>query len=369
MGIRDFEDDWRALAVARGNAFVTPEWFLAWNRHYGGEHAPLVCAVRGPGEELRGVLPLVLARDRPRALRFAGSGVGDHFHPAASERDEEEVAIAVARGLRASERRWSAIVLENVEVGAAWWHHLLDLGGGTPLVDRRSALPRVELAGRSWDEYMSGRSRNLRSQVGRKLRALERDREVRLRWTDRDDQVAADLATVFRLHDARWQTKPGSSTLTGERSRAFHADFASAARCRGWLRLCLLEVDGEAVAGWYGWRLGGRFVYYQAGFDPAWADRSVGFVLLAQTIRAAADEGAEEYDLLLGDEPFKGRFADSERQVCTVVIAPRLSSVRLLAGAETRLRRAGARLPPGLRDRARRSARALLDRLPMARAR
>ena len=64
-----------------------------------------------------------------------------------------------------------------------------------------------------------------------------------------------------------------------------------------------------AVAGWYGWRVGDRFSYYQAGFDPAWSRYSVGFLLLAETVREAIAEGAAEYDLLLGDEAFKARFA------------------------------------------------------------
>ncbi|MGH2952424.1 MAG: GNAT family N-acetyltransferase [Solirubrobacterales bacterium] len=364
-----FEAAWRELAVARANAFVTPEWFLAWHRHYGPEHEPLVCAVRGPAGDLRGVLPLVLARNRPRTVRFAGSALGDHFHPAASEDEEELVASAAARALRACDRRWSAIVLENVGADAAWWRELSQRDGLAPVIDRSSVLPYARLADRSWNEYMASRSRNLRSQVARRLRALERHHHVRVRWTGAVDRVTADMESLFRLHDARWQARTGESSLTSERARAFHADFASLAHRRGWLRLCFLDVDERPVAAWYGWRIGERFAYYQAGFDPAWADRSVGFVLFAQTIRSAAEENAAEYDMLLGDEPFKARFADSERRVCTVLIAPRMAPARLLAIGETRLRRAASRLPHGLRESAKRYARALLDRLPMARRR
>jgi CelD/BcsL family acetyltransferase involved in cellulose biosynthesis len=370
--LRALESEWRDLAVSRGNAFISPEWFLVWHRHYGSEHEPLVGVVRGSEGELQGLLPLVVGRrGRSRTARFAGSGLGDHFHPVAATELESAVAAAVGRAMRAESRPRRALVLENVDADAGWWRELSQASGygANPLIDRSSTLPSVRLAGQSWDSYLASRSRNLRSQIGRKLRALEREHEVRVRWSSADDSVAADMATLFRLHDMRWAAREGTSSLTGQRARAFHADFAAAARERGWLRLCFLEVDGEPVAGWYGWYVGSRFAYYQAGFDPAWADRSVGFVLFTQTIRAAADEGASEYDMLLGEEGFKGRFADSARPVCTVVVAPRLHPSRLLAGPERGLRRAGRRLPDSVSEPVKQGARSLLKRLPMARRR
>jgi CelD/BcsL family acetyltransferase involved in cellulose biosynthesis len=281
------------------------------------------------------------------------------------------VGVAVGAALRSVFPSRKPLVLENVDANAAWWRELSMASGcgGNPLVDRISALPSIELTGRTWDEYLASRSRNLRSQIGRKRRGLERDHAVRVRWTGSDDDVATDMDTLFRLHDMRWERRSGTSSLTGQRARDFHADFAAAARERGWLRLGFLEVDERPVAGWYGWHIGSRFAYYQAGFDPAWADRSVGFVLFAETIRAAADEGAARYDMLLGEEGFKGRFADSERPVCTVVVAPRLAPLRLAAGAEAGLRRAGQRMPDSIREPVKRRTRSLLDRLPMARRR
>ena len=50
--------EWRPLAERRGNAFVTPEWFLAWLRHLGHGWEPHVAVVRTPRGTLRGLLPL-----------------------------------------------------------------------------------------------------------------------------------------------------------------------------------------------------------------------------------------------------------------------------------------------------------------------
>jgi CelD/BcsL family acetyltransferase involved in cellulose biosynthesis len=281
------------------------------------------------------------------------------------------VTAAIAAQLGAASFPWAALVLENVESGATWWRSFATHPGGgyEPVFDRESVSPSIHLSGRTWEQYLASRSRNLRSQIGRKRRALERDHAVGVRWTEHADSLEADMEMLFRLHDARWETMARGSSLTSERARAFHGAFASKALERGWLRLGFLDVDGQPVAAWYGWRVGDRFAYHQAGFDPAWADESVGFVLFTATIRRAIEEGACEYDMLLGDAPFKQRFADLQRFVCSAVFAPPLSPTRVLASVEARMRGAARSLPDSVREPIRRGTAELRHKLPLARHR
>jgi CelD/BcsL family acetyltransferase involved in cellulose biosynthesis len=127
-------------------------------------------------------------------------------------------------------------------------------------------------------------------------------------------------------------------------------DFAAAALERGWLRLWLLEVDGEPIAAWYGWRLGGRYAYYNSGFDPERSQLRPGLVLLAGVIRAALEEGAEEFDFLLGDESYKFRFAEDSRTVHNVTVARAWHPALLVTGAEAVMRGLGRRLPRRIRQ-------------------
>jgi hypothetical protein len=73
--------------------------------------------------------------------------------------------------------------------------------------------------------------------------------------------------------------------------------------------------------------------------------------------------------MLLGAEPFKLRFADSAREVCTVIAVDRLRPRRAILSAEVGLRRFARRLPPRLRWFLRRGAGQAMDRLPLARRR
>ena len=366
----EIDADWRSLAERRGNAFLTPEWYFAWLRNYGTGADPAVIAVRAPAGELRGIMPL--ARDRgalSRSLRFGGANLADHLHPVAARLEDEDVAAAAGARLGAEISGWSAIVLDNVDVGAGWWRAMMAAAPASlaAISYRQTSLPQIQLP-TTWEAYLAGRSRNFRSQLGRKLRALERDHQVRFRRTRAASELGGDLETFFRLHDARWDARGGSSSAS-ERVRAFHADFTVAALERGWLRLWLMEVDGDPVAAWYGWRLGERYSYYLAGFEPRWADASVGLLLLAHTVHEAIDEGASEYDLLLGEEAYKQRFATAERPVETVILARSFHPMRLLAGAEAALWRAHQRLPPRMRERSRSVAGGLRRLLPSFRRR
>ena len=364
---RGVADHWRELAERRGNAFVTPEWFAAWNRHF-GDGMPEVTVARDADGAVRGILPLAGSdAGRPRRYRFAGAVAADHLHPASSEEDEPAVAAACG-SLLANDPDWRVIVLDNVDAGEPWPRALAGAAGSELAVHsyRDAVLPRLDLSTvESWEEFLAGRSRNFRSQMRRFERKLERDHELSFRMTDSQQQLASDLETFFRLHDARWSGRGGSSSA-GRRLREFHRDFASRALERGWLRLWFLELGGEPAAAWYGWRVGDRYAFYLSGFEPRYAELRVGLVLLAHTLRSAIAEGASEYDLLLGNEPYKARFANSRRTVESVLIT-RPGVANALAAAETAVWRLSRRLPEDRRSQVRSVLGGLAERLPGAR--
>jgi CelD/BcsL family acetyltransferase involved in cellulose biosynthesis len=349
------EADWRSLAELRANAFVGPEWFRAWLDGMGPAASPFVTVVRRPDGGLRGLLPLVATTRAFQTLRFAGGDFADRIHPVAAPEDDAAVATAAASALfdRASVR--TLLRLDHVEVEAEWVDRLLKTT--SPAVgasrDDRTVLPYIDLRGLSWETFLATRSANFRSQLRRKQKGLERSPGVRFRRTVDSSELEPDLSAFFELHDKRWQALGGGSTLADPLARKALTRFARAAFRAGWLRLWFLEVEGRPAAAWYGWHLGGRYAYYQAGLDPKWSSSSLGFLLLAHTVRAAFEEGAEVYELLAGAEDFKRRFATGEDEVETIVVSRQGRPERAVAAVEVGVRRLGRRLPDGLRNRIR----------------
>jgi CelD/BcsL family acetyltransferase involved in cellulose biosynthesis len=214
--------------------------------------------------------------------------------------------------------------------------------------------PVADLGSQGWDGYLASRSRNLRSQIRRRLRAMKEAHEIEVWRSSSIADAEFGMEVLFRLHGARWRERAERSSFDNPGAHAFHRDFARAAAEQGWLRLYLLQADGESVAAWYGWRLGSTVSYYQAGYDPGWASQSVGSVLFAESIRLAAEEGAERYDMLLGDEAFKLRYATRVIDAASVTVARRTSRAWLRAAAVAKLKPMWRWLPKGMRTRLRR---------------
>jgi dTDP-4-amino-4,6-dideoxygalactose transaminase/CelD/BcsL family acetyltransferase involved in cellulose biosynthesis len=300
-------DEWTELAEATGNIFSTFEWVSTWWRFFGSPTALVAHAVRSSDDRLVGIVPLYVSATRPfRVVRFIGHREGDHLGPIC--RPSERAAVATATLDLLNRQGFDIFVGDKMPAGQGWATFLDANVLGT------SGSPVLHIQGRHWDEVLERMSRNLRQQVRRKERNLHRGHDVRFRLSDTNERLEQDLETLFQLHAARWGKKAEWFTAT----QAFHRAFAKLAFERGWLRLWLLEVDGAPVAAWYGFRYGGTESYYQAGRKPEWDRASVGFVLLAHSIRAAVEDGMREYRFLEGGEAYKYRFATEDRGLETV---------------------------------------------------
>jgi CelD/BcsL family acetyltransferase involved in cellulose biosynthesis len=314
--------EWTALAERAGNVFATWEWASTWWRHFGAGRRPLVTACRADGR-LLGIVPLYQWGIRPLPiLRFIGHGPGDQLGPIHACEDRATIVRATAELLAGM--RWGIFVGEQLPADPGWSGVL----GATVLT--REGSPVLHAPAGGWPAYLAAQSPNFRQQIGRRERNLARGHRVRFRLVRESGELPAALDTLFHLHGLRW---PAGSSAFQPRA-AFHRDFAALALARGWLRLWLLELDGQPVAAWYGLRFAGIEWYYQAGRDPAFESRSVGFVLLAHSIREALQDGVREYRFGRGHEPFKYRFAHDDPGLETITLTRGMAAQAVLSAAQ-----------------------------------
>jgi CelD/BcsL family acetyltransferase involved in cellulose biosynthesis len=325
--LRPLEDGWRRLAELHGNPYLTPEWYAACLARSGGR--PAVVAVRSDAGALRGVLPLVRMGAPPfRRLRFPGDHLGDQYAMLVEPGDDaREVARLAARALRAAGVRWDAIALFYVDEGADWLAGFLD-GLGDPAVLRRSEVvrPCVDLSHGDWETYLATLKRTDRKETRRRERRVL-DTGAAYRLVDDEAEAAGGMQTLMHLHDLRWSDRGGSS-LGDPGSREILARFATAAAARGWLRLWLLEMDGDRVAAELAWRIGGRQLHYQGGFDPERAQLGVGLVLFAHALEDAVGDGVVEADLGEGESDYKRRYSHRAQAASLLVAVPRRHPMR-----------------------------------------
>jgi CelD/BcsL family acetyltransferase involved in cellulose biosynthesis len=349
--IRDLDPlggEWSRLAARATNIFSSWEWAYTWRTHV-GPGRPILTVVISRDEDLIGVVPIYLSRGGLMCvIRPVGDGTGDELGPVCGPGDRADVARALRQALEGIPWGWDVFLGERFPADDAWTEEL----GGEHL--QRSPSPVLRFDHADWDDFLQSRSANQRRQIPRFERALAREHRLDYRFSDDPDRLPSDLDLLFTLHRARW-VGSASGFIAYE---AFHREFAALALERGWLRLWFMELDGTAVAAWYGFRFGGVEFAYQSGREPSLDARSVGLVLLVHSMREALHDGVREYRFLRGGEAYKGRFANEDRGLTTIGVAR-----GVLGAAALGIGRSLARSPL-----ARTMSRTILERSPDARA-
>jgi CelD/BcsL family acetyltransferase involved in cellulose biosynthesis len=339
-GLEPLRDAWEGLTASGANIFATWDWNDLWWRHYGRGRRLRVAVATRDGE-VEAIVPLFFWSGRPlRVLRLIGHGHGDHLGPICDD-DEPETAERVLRA--ALQALPHDLFVGDWLAGGRGW---TDAVGGRVL--RTTGYPILALEGRSWDHLLTGTSPRFRKNVRQSRNRLERRHAVTFR-APVAETLEADLDTLFGLHRARFGDHEGCH-FCGE-YEPFQREFATLAFERGWLRLLLLELDGEAVAAEFGFVFHDVYFAYQGARNPKWDAESVGFVVEVETIRRTLEEGAVEFRFLGGEEAYKYRFPTKDPRLETVLAgrtargrlaAASLTTAWRLPGGEKLIRRAGA---------------------------
>jgi CelD/BcsL family acetyltransferase involved in cellulose biosynthesis len=320
-GLDPLREDWTRLAKASRNIFATWEWNELWWRHYGRGRKLRVAVSRSEEDEVEAIVPLFQwSRGLFRIVRLIGHGHGELLGPICRHDDAETSAGALRDALGAEP--YDVFVGDWV-AGDRDWAGVL---GGR--VIRRTGYPILRFSEGTWGGFLASRSQTFRKRVRNRRNRLARDHDVSYRYADAAT-LERDLDVVFRLHRALFGEHRCHFCREHE---AFQREFARVAMERGWLRLLLLEVDGEPVCCEYGFLTEKAYFSYQGGRDPAWDEASIGFLLELESIRGALQEGAAEYRFLGGEEAYKYRFATDDPRLETVAV-PGTARGRIVSAA------------------------------------
>jgi CelD/BcsL family acetyltransferase involved in cellulose biosynthesis len=289
------EAEWSELARRRAypTVFLTPDWIQIARAYDRREQVTLSIA------EGRGIA--ALAREDDGTISFAGGEFTDYQDIVAQPQDTPVVARALAEWIAA--QRTPRVRLEFVpeEPGTLdAMSPVLTAAGYDVQIDRLVTAPRVTLP-TSFDAYVQSLGRKERHELRRKLRRLETGRRVAFRFAAERERASV-LDRFVALHR---RSRGEKAEFMTEEIERFFRDVAQAMAARGWLRLGVLNVDGEDAAVLFAFAYEGTLALYNAAYDPELAALSVGIACHAYAVRSAIDEGLRVYDLLRGDEPYK----------------------------------------------------------------
>jgi CelD/BcsL family acetyltransferase involved in cellulose biosynthesis len=329
--LQELQEEWSELLAhsAADCLFLSWEWMHAWWTHLAAGRELSVLTV-WDGDRLIGLAPLAV---RPwqvtrfrmfRALEFMGTGlVGSDYLDVIIRRGREQEGtemLATELTRRGALVEWSQ-VKGDVSLASAVAARIASQEWRSTK-SQTDLCPYVRLAEHSWDSYLSVLGPEHRANVRRRLRQLATRFDVSFKFAETDVERRAALGELVTLHSKRWQTRGGSTAFCTPALLAFHEDLSQRALECGWLRLAVLRLNGVPAAAFYGFRYKRWFYFYQSGFDPNYAKYSVGLATMALTIQSAIAEGADEFDFLHGDEPYKFLWTQSVRELYRLELFP-----------------------------------------------
>jgi CelD/BcsL family acetyltransferase involved in cellulose biosynthesis len=327
--------EWSALfdAARDPSPFLSWEWLEPWWRAFGARREPWILEARDGQGALAGLL-LLAGGAGPLGVRrygLLGNGVtgADGLDVLARAADAAAARDALLRAVADRAEPWDVLDLEDLPCGSPTVEALRRAAaarGAHVAVERGFACPGFALRG-TFEDHL-GRVRR-RETYGRRVRWLSRQPGFRIEVATSPAEAPAALEHLLRLHRLRWEREGGSEGIPAGPVEDFHREVAPRLAARGWLRLYVLHVGGAAIAAVYGIEVARRFFYYQSGYDPAWAARSPGVVLVGKTVEDAYARGLSDYDFLRGSEPYKLDWAQDRRETCSL----RVHAPSLRAGA------------------------------------
>jgi CelD/BcsL family acetyltransferase involved in cellulose biosynthesis len=307
---RDITDEWRTMAEASRNVFATPEWAETWWHHFGSGRESLTVLCRQTDGRPLAILPLYLERRGGiRIVRFVGDGAADQLGPVCAASDVAQSGRAMHRFLTENQRRFDLFIGRSMDGGEDWSRLL-----GARALNRQGS-PRLRLARRSWDDIVAQHSKHFRERVVAGERRLRRRNALEYRLVRDRAELDGALDTLLRLHSELRGDRPSSFLRIGQ----FHRDFAARALASGWLRLWTLELEGEPAASVLDYSFCGVVSGYQLGIQQRWRKKLNVRMLVANSIRAACEDGASEYRFGRGAEDYKYQLAEADPGVLTVV--------------------------------------------------
>jgi CelD/BcsL family acetyltransferase involved in cellulose biosynthesis len=341
--------EWDRLATAARRPHSGPVWALGWWNHVRPAGAAMRLVAVRDGEELAGILPLVVSGQSVAPL----GGDLVTVEPLAAAGQEAAVAtefVTALAGLGLS----APVLAVEFQDDSPDWGALLSEGwpGAKPArkqVERETPVPRLLLEGMDYEQWLASKSANFRKDIRRKARRLEKD-GVTFRLTVAET-LAADVAAFLELHLLR---HPKGSSLAAPGVEAMLVEVGEKLLAQRRFRLVCVDAGGKVVAALLLSAAGGEVSAWNSGLSEDFEHHSPMMQCFDFAIREMAELGEECLNFGPGNQDYKYRLASEEGRLTTVTIIPRGDGYlrararnalgRARAGAERSVRRGGGRV-------------------------
>jgi CelD/BcsL family acetyltransferase involved in cellulose biosynthesis len=283
-------------------------WAQAWLDVFGKEHRLRFFAAGAP-DAPAAIAPLVARLRGPERLELLGGELHEETDVLGTD---VEALDAMARDLAA---RKIPLLLRRVPAASPFVGAVRKAysGRGIVLLRAMPGSPYLVLEDRCAEPEQLFCSRR-RADLRRARRRADSLGEVRAEVVAPPPELLGELLEeAFSVEAASWKGENGTALAADAARGAFYRRYAEAAARRGILRLCFLRIGGRAAAMQIAVESHNRFWLLKIGYDAEFARCSPGTLLMLETVRGAAAQGLESYELLGVPEAWTRMWTSAER--------------------------------------------------------
>lgn len=318
----DLAAEWRDLMGRSMTApiFMTVDYQKIWWQHFGEGQLCIVAVRQSPDDRLVGLAPLFLVN---RELHFVGCvDVSDYLDILVDRNVAADVYGAIFDYLAGMSADWDAGFFCSLSENSDTPTVLMELArakGWQATKKLEDVCPIITLPG-TWEDYLAGIKKKQRHEIRRKLRKAEAEADVRRRVIDSPETLNPQAIETFIDLHRKSNTEKDEFWTDAMRNffRALVYRFAELS----WLKLYVVDVDGEPASALLCFDYRNEILVYNSGFDMArYGHLSVGNIIVSYSIQHAIALGRARYDFLRGDEVYKFRFGAVAEDVLGVIIS------------------------------------------------
>ena len=284
-----------------GDVFQSPQWLRTWWDCFGKGASLKLFSIRS-GSELIGILPMM---QRGSTLSFIADPDVCDFHdaivsgPQCAEALTHLVKTCLSSGITTIELsglRPDSFILSNIPPVA-------EALGLTTESAHEDTSPWISPLTDSWDAYLNQLSGKDRHELKRKMRRLDASGlSPKYYSVDKISAQSNEMDDFLKLMALSREEKHGF--LTQEREHFFRTLIENLSKA-GIVKIFFLDLESKRVSACICFDYKNVYALYNSGFDPAYANLSVGLLLKAYSIQDAIANKRKAFDFLRGSEDYK----------------------------------------------------------------
>jgi hypothetical protein len=303
-------------AGARLSFFLGREWFETFAQHNVGDGRLRIFGVESADGRALAALPMM---QTPRSNGFLSPALCEslsnyyscNFAPLLrSEENLDNVIGAIAAALWKDRRDWDVVRLQPLDSESGTYKSLvkgfwkMGMGVQTYFCFGNWYL---DVAGRSYGQYVDSLSSVLRKNIPYNIRRLERCSGSKIVIFTDENGLSAALDDYEKVYSASWKQK--------EATPQFIRSMAHAAARNGSLRLGLIYIDAVPAAAQLWFVHEGVASIYKIAYDERFAKLSLGTILTAKLMERTIDvDGVKIVDYLSGEDEYKKIWMSHRRE-------------------------------------------------------